>query len=56
MAFFNAGPDRVAQLGRTPDFPETRAFVARVINCYLALSAGRRVRSAKACGGRGEVR
>jgi soluble lytic murein transglycosylase-like protein len=55
LAAYNDGPDRVAQLGRTPDLPETRVFVTRVINCYLALSAGRRVRSAKACGGPGEV-
>jgi soluble lytic murein transglycosylase-like protein len=53
LAAYNSGPARVAQLGRVPDIPETRAYVAAVIDCYLALSAGRAVRAADQCRGRG---
>lgn len=49
-ALFNAGPARVARLGRVPDIAETRAYVATVIACYLALAAGREPRSARDCG------
>jgi soluble lytic murein transglycosylase-like protein len=49
LAAYNSGPNRVAQLGRAPDLAETRTYVARVIDCYLALSAGRGVRSAGDC-------
>ena len=49
LAAFNAGPARVAQLGRVPDIAETRAYVGSVINCYLALAAGHGVRSAREC-------
>lgn len=49
LAAYNAGPERVARLGRVPAIPETRAYVAAVIECYLALSAGRSVRSARDC-------
>jgi soluble lytic murein transglycosylase-like protein len=49
LAAFNAGPDRVARLGRVPSIPETRTYVAAVLDCYLALSAGRKVRSARQC-------
>ena len=31
LAAYNAGPSRVAKLGGIPDFPETRAFIARVL-------------------------
>lgn len=31
LAAYNAGPTRVARLGAVPDYPETRAFVARVL-------------------------
>lgn len=31
LAAYNAGPTRVAKLGGIPDFPETRAFIARVL-------------------------
>jgi soluble lytic murein transglycosylase-like protein len=49
LAAYNAGPDRVAQLGRIPDIAETRAYVQSVVECYLALSAGRGVRSSREC-------
>jgi soluble lytic murein transglycosylase-like protein len=49
LAAYNAGPARVAQLGRVPSIAETRAYVGSVIDCYLALSAGRGVRSAREC-------
>ena len=49
LAAYNAGPARVAQLGRVPNIAETRAYVGSVIDCYLALSAGRGVRSAREC-------
>lgn len=49
LAAFNAGPGRVAALGRIPDIAETQAYVAAVIECYLALSAGRRVLTLRAC-------
>lgn len=49
LAAYNAGPDRVARLGRIPDFVETRHYVAAVIDCYLALTAGRGIRSAREC-------
>ena len=31
LAAYNAGPTRVARLGRIPNIPETKAFVARVL-------------------------
>ena len=49
LAAYNAGPERVARLGRAPRIPETRSYVAGVLDCYLALSAGRRVRTAADC-------
>jgi len=51
LAAYNAGPERVARLGGVPAFPETRAYVAAVLDCYLALAAGRAVRTAKDCKG-----
>lgn len=50
LAAYNAGPERVARLGRVPDIAETQAYVATVIDCYLALSAGRTVVDASRCG------
>jgi soluble lytic murein transglycosylase-like protein len=49
LAAYNAGPGRVAKLGRVPDIRETQAYVTSVVDCYLALSAGRGVRNAKQC-------
>ena len=49
LAAYNAGPGRVAKLGRIPDIRETQAYVTAVVDCYLALSAGRGVRSAREC-------
>lgn len=49
LAAYNAGPDRVARLGRIPNFAETRRYVAAVIDCYLALTAGRGIRSSREC-------
>jgi soluble lytic murein transglycosylase-like protein len=55
LAAYNAGPERVAQLGRVPDISETRAYVAAVVDCYLALTAGRGVRSARECKAEGSA-
>lgn len=52
---YNAGPARVARLGRIPDIEETRTYVARVVDCYLALTAGRSARSAAECRSPGAV-
>jgi soluble lytic murein transglycosylase-like protein len=49
VAAYNAGPERVARLGRVPKIPETEAYVATVIDCYLALAAGRTVRRPGDC-------
>ena len=49
LAAYNAGPARVARTGRIPQIPETRAYVDAVVECYLALSAGRGARSARDC-------
>ncbi len=49
LAAYNAGPGRVARLGRIPDIEETRTYVVRVVDCYLALTAGRGVRHARDC-------
>lgn len=46
---YNAGPERVARLGRVPEIEETRNYVLSVIDCYLALAAGRGVRRAPQC-------
>ncbi|WP_332654517.1 lytic transglycosylase domain-containing protein [Brevundimonas sp.] len=49
LAAYNAGPARVARLGGVPDIAETHAYVTTVVDCYLALSAGRSVRTASQC-------
>lgn len=49
LAAYNAGPARVERLGRVPPIPETEAYVSAVIDCYLALTAGRRVTSVREC-------
>ncbi len=49
LAAYNSGPARVARLGRVPDIAETRAYVVTVIDCYLALTAGRDVTNSRQC-------
>ena len=49
LAAYNAGPARVARHGGVPDIAETRAYVATVIDCYLALTAGRTVSNPGEC-------
>lgn len=49
LAAYNAGPARVARLGRVPAIAETENYVALVIDCYLALAAGRSLRSSRDC-------
>ncbi len=49
LAAYNAGPTRVARFGRIPDIAETRQYVASVLDCYLALAAGRRVLTVRQC-------
>ncbi|QBX37877.1 hypothetical protein E4M02_07215 [Brevundimonas sp. S30B] len=46
---YNAGPGRVARLGRIPDIEETRNYVATVVDCYLALTAGQALTSSNQC-------
>lgn len=55
LAAYNSGPGRVASLGRVPNIPETRAYVTSVIDCYLALTAGRGVTSSRQCAARRET-
>lgn len=52
LAAYNAGPERVARLGRVPEIEETRNYVVSVIDCYLALAAGRDVRPRRSAGRR----
>jgi soluble lytic murein transglycosylase-like protein len=49
LAAYNAGPARVARLGRVPDIAETQRYVTAVIDCYLSLTAGRAARTARDC-------
>lgn len=49
LGAYNAGPARVARLGRVPDFPETQAYVEAIIDCYLALTAGQAPRTSRHC-------
>lgn len=53
LAAYNAGPSRVARLGRVPDFTETQNYVRDGIDCYLALTAGRGIRNRSQCRTRG---
>lgn len=55
LAAYNAGPVRVARLGRVPDIEETRNYVVSVVDCYLMLTAGRGGRSARDCRAREPV-
>ena len=49
LAAYNSGPSRVARLGRVPSIPETEQYVASVIDCYLALTAGQAVTNSRQC-------
>lgn len=49
LAAYNAGPERVARAGRVPEIAETRRYTIDVVECFLALTAGRPVRSAADC-------
>ena len=49
LAAYNAGPGRVERAGAVPPIAETRAYVSSVVDCYLALSAARSVRSSASC-------
>lgn len=49
LAAYNAGPERVARLGRVPDIAETQVYVSAVVDCYLALAAGRPIRHRGDC-------
>ena len=53
LAAYNAGPNRVARLGRVPDFTETQKYVRDGVDCYLALTAGRGIRNRSQCRTRG---
>jgi soluble lytic murein transglycosylase-like protein len=53
LAAYNAGPNRVARLGRVPDSTETQNYVRDGIDCYLALTAGRGIRNRSQCRTRG---
>ena len=56
LAAYNAGPARVERLGRVPSIPETERYVTSVVDCYLALTAGRPVRNSNQCRAKGEGR
>lgn len=56
LAAYNAGPARVARLGRIPDIAETQSYVATVVDCYLALTAGQGVTNSRQCRSRGAAR
>ena len=49
LAAYNAGPERVARVGGIPNISETRNYVAAVVDCYLALTAGRGARNSAQC-------
>ena len=49
LAAYNAGPARVERLGRVPDIAETRNYAGTVVDCYLALTAGRKLTSSRQC-------
>lgn len=49
LAAYNAGPGRVDRAGGVPAIPETQAYVDSVIDCFLALTAGRSPRRLSEC-------
>lgn len=56
LAAYNAGPARVAALGRIPHIKETQEYVETVVECYLALTSGRQLLSARQCMSGGKSR
>jgi len=49
LAAYNAGPGRVDRARAVPQIAETQAYVVNVIDCFLALTAGRSVRGVRDC-------
>jgi soluble lytic murein transglycosylase-like protein len=49
LAAYNAGPGRVDRAGGVPQIAETQAYVDSVIDCFLALTAGRNPRRLSEC-------
>ena len=49
LAAYNAGPRRVIDARGLPKIAETQAYVATVVDCYLALTAGLSPHSALGC-------
>ncbi len=48
-AAYNAGPGRVDRAGGVPAILETQAYVDSLIDCFLALTAGRAPRRLSEC-------
>ncbi|MBU6407754.1 MAG: lytic transglycosylase domain-containing protein [Alphaproteobacteria bacterium] len=49
LAAYNVGPGRVDRAGGVPAIRETEAYVDSVIDCFLALTAGRTPRRLSEC-------
>jgi soluble lytic murein transglycosylase-like protein len=55
LAAYNAGPGRVDRTRAVPAIPETQAYVRDVVDCFLALTAGRAVRRVQDCRATGQI-